>query len=75
MRDESKYLQVLNIVVRGGEGGDVSQGVTTDSGVGALTPSHALNMPWSSYLVLELLSSTGTGGMQLFHRRNNYYIS
>lgn len=51
----TEYLQVLDIVVGGGEGGDVGEGVTADGGVGALTPSHALNMPWSSYLIFELL--------------------
>ena len=42
------YLQMLNIVVRGGEGRDVREGVTADRGVGALTLSNALNMPWST---------------------------
>ena len=44
---------MLDIVVRGGEGGDVRQGVTADRGVGALAPSHALNIPWFSCFTLQ----------------------
>ena len=44
---------MLDIVVRGGEGGDVRQGVTADRGVGALAPSHTLNIPWFSCFTLQ----------------------